>query len=209
MENETSNNKVVTGKFFTGARRFKEVIGSLWDGTKIPGGPYTYAQAFTILGIAIIGWITRGIWGSGGFGDLLVVVAVAVGAGFLLGRLPTSRRSPLKLISSAIYLLFHPGPGGRWKGAKIKLTPHAQRTQKKTKDQAKRDKKMARRNARKDDLPVERTLKGDMRIESSSQPTSSPSGGEDLGYGSSLHRLPIQSFEPSSGQPTRRTERTH
>lgn len=168
---QEKDNPVVVGHFYTSARFFKQVLGSLPDGTKIPGGPYTYTQIGTMLGILVGGWIFRGLWTTGsGFGDIFLLLAVAVGAGYLIAQLPHSRRNPLKLMGSAIILLTHPGPGGRWKGKPLRLSIKAQRIQREAK----------KRNAEDSETsPSE----GD---DKSSSTTSTITG---LGYGSSLHRL--------------------
>ena len=115
MEETKDDDRFMTGRFYTSARRFKQVLGSLPDGTKIPGGPYTYTQIGVMLGTLVLGWLTRGVWGSGSaIGDLIILIAIAVGAGFVVAKLPTSRRSPLRLLGSTFALLTHPGPGGRW-----------------------------------------------------------------------------------------------
>lgn len=168
---QEKDNSVVVGRFYTSARFFKQVLGSLPDGTKIPGGPYTYTQIGTMLGILVGGWILRGLWTTGsGFGDVFMLVAVAVGAGYLIAQLPHSRRNPLKLMGSAIILLTHPGPGGRWKGKPLRLSIKAQRIQREAK----------KRNA--EDSEASPSEDNDK----SSSTTSTITG---LGYGSSLHRL--------------------
>jgi hypothetical protein len=157
------------GRFYTSARFFKQVLGSLPDGTKIPGGPYTYTQISTMLGIVVGGWILRGLWTTGsGFGDILLLLAVAVGAGYLIAQLPQSRRTPLKLFGSAVTLLTHPGPGGRWKGKPLRLSVKAQKIQRE-----------AKKNAESNDPDHG---EGD----TSNTAAGNTSG---LGYGSSLHRL--------------------
>lgn len=133
------NDDQMVGRFYTSARRFKQVLGSLPDGTKIPGGPYTYTQIGVTLAIVVLGWLTRGIWGTDNtFGDLFILVILACGVGFVLGKLPASRRNPLKLMGSVLVLLTHPGPGGRWRGRALKLSPRAQRIQLATKTKAKK-----------------------------------------------------------------------
>lgn len=120
------------GRFYTAARRFKQVLGSLPDGTKIPGGPYTYGQVGILAGVLIVGWITRGIWGSGSvIGDFIILLAVAVGATILAGKLPGSRRKATGIMGSIWALLFHAGPGGHYKGRPLKLSIKAQRLQRK------------------------------------------------------------------------------
>lgn len=170
MAQEEKQTETVVGRFYTSARFFKQVFGSLPDGTKIPGGPYTYTQVGTMLGIIIGGWILRGVWTIGsGIGDIVLLLAVAVGAGYLIAQLPHSRRNPLKLFGSAIALLTHPGPGGRWKGKPLRLSFKAQRIQRQAKKRTTEDNQ------------VERIDDNDNGA--------TPSTTSGLGYGSSLHRL--------------------
>lgn len=127
---ESRNDHQMIGRFYTSARRFKEVLGSLPDGTKIPGGPYTYAQIGFMIGTLVLGWMTRALWGTdSAIGDLIILLAIAVGLGYLLGKMPASRRNPLKLLGSALVLLTHPRPGGNWRGRPLKMTIRAQKIQ--------------------------------------------------------------------------------
>lgn len=168
---QEKNNPEEFGRFYTSARFFKQVLGSLPDGTKIPGGPYTHTQIGTMLGIIVGGWILRGFWTTGsGFGDIFMLLAVAVGVGYLIAQLPASRRNPLKLVGSAITLLTHPGPGGRWKGKPLRFSVKAQRIQREAK----------KRNAEDSDPHLS---------EEDDKSSLTASNGTDLGYGSSLHRL--------------------
>lgn len=126
----SSNDHQMIGKFYTSARRFKQVMGSLPDGTPIPGGPYTYVQVATMVVSMIFGWVTRGLWGtSSTIGDLIVLLIFSAGISFLLGKLPSSRRSPLRLLGSVLVLALHPGPGGNWKGQALRLSRAAQQKQ--------------------------------------------------------------------------------
>lgn len=169
---DTRNGGQMTGRFYTSARRFKQVLGSLPDGTKIPGGPYTYSQIGVILGTLAVGWLARGIWGSdSAIRDLIILLAVAIGLGFLMGKLPPSRRNPLKLMGSVLVLLTHPGPGGKWRGKSLKLSTKAQKIQ--------RDKKQA------DKVSARASEHTRTRAASTTpEPLAEPAG-----YGSSLNRL--------------------
>lgn len=161
------------GRFYTKARFFKQVLGSLPDGTKIPGGPYTYPQVATMLTVLIGGWLVRPVWSTGSaFGDIILLIAIAFGSGYLISRLPASRRSPLKLIGSAVVLLTHPGPGGRWRGKPIRIPAKASRIQRAAVREAK----------------SRMTSGGEASIQQGTA-ASTHSVSNDLGYGSSMHRL--------------------
>lgn len=174
-ETQTTNREV--GRFYTSARFFKQVLGSLPDGTKIPGGPYTYSQMGTMLGVAIVGWMVRDIWSIGSvIADFLVLIVVAVGAGYGIGQMPSSRRNPLRLLGSALALVTHPGPGGRWRGRPLRLTRKAQNIQRETK----------------------KTAKAAASKEASETPEAPQEPPAELRYGSSLHRLIGASSERKS-----------
>lgn len=151
-----SKDQQTVGRFYTAARRFKQVLGSLPDGTKIPGGPYTYGQVGLLVGILFLGWITRGIWGSGGaIGDFVMLLAVAVGATILAGKLPGSRRKATGLIGSIWKLLFHPGAGGFYRGRPMRLSTKAQRVQRESIARVKAEKKVSNLTAPIGEQPVE------------------------------------------------------
>lgn len=169
---EAGNSTQMTGRFYTSARRFKQVLGSLPDGTKIPGGPYTYSQIGIMLAVLAGGWMIRGLWGtSSAIGDIIILLTVAVALGYLVGKLPPSRRNPLKVMGSCLALLTHPGAGGKWRGRGMKLNPKAQKIQ--------RQAKQATREAN--------------RERSRRKPTATSTAPENFdepaGYGSSLNRL--------------------
>lgn len=177
MEENQNDDRVMTGRFYTSARRFKQVLGSLPDGTKIPGGPYTYTQIGVMLGTLIAGWLTRGVWGSGSaVGDLIILIVISVGLGFIVAKMPASRRSPLRVLGSIFALLTHPGPGGHWKGQSLKLSRKAQKVQREQKNTAKA---AARAEKKGKKAPEEPTP----------EPSSAPAPVMPAGYGSSLNRL--------------------
>lgn len=163
----------LVGRFYTSARRFQQRLGAWPDGSKIPGGPYTYTQVVVMVGVLILGWATMGMWGSGSpVGSFIMLVIVAYGAGLLVGRMPKARRNILGLAGSGLALLTHPGAGGRYKGRPLRLSRKAQKIQREQKDDEKKsqqDKPEGRLAPKQSDLSPEVVL-----------PT---------GYGSSLNRL--------------------
>lgn len=177
MEEQPNDDRLMTGRFYTSARRFKQVLGSLPDGTKIPGGPYTYTQIAVIVGTFIVGWITRGVWSLGSaIGDFALLIVISVGLGFLIARMPSSRRSPLRMLGSMVALLAHPGPGGNWKGRAMKLSRKAQKIQRQQINTAKAEARAEKKSKK----PTEHQV-----VEA--QPAPAPA--TPAGYGSSLHRL--------------------
>lgn len=83
-------------KWFTGARKFPQLIGRTPDGGKLWGGPYTITQVIiAVVGIIIL-WNTTWLWARFSF-----VMNVLVGPGVLAaivwsaGKLPFGMRNPL------------------------------------------------------------------------------------------------------------------
>ena len=171
MADTQSDTNITVGRFYTSARKFQQRLGALPDGTKIPGGPYTYTQVGVMVGVVILGWLTRGVWGgSNGLFDLIGLVAVAWGAGWLVAKAPRGKRSVLSLVSSTFALLKHPGAGGRYKGQPIRLTQNAMKIHRQHKKQAKKKTQIC--------SPDDETQRA--------EPTEPPM---PAGYGSSLNRL--------------------
>lgn len=84
-------------KWFTRARRFPKLIGKTYEGTRIPGGPYTIAQAFVFGVLFVLMAAPPHPWAV--FGGLpqnaAFFVLVVLGGVFLTGRLPLGMRNPL------------------------------------------------------------------------------------------------------------------
>lgn len=94
----------LVGKFYTAARKFKQLIGQLPDGTTIPGGPYTLTQFVPALIIVVLFGLKAWIFGFGSMLSFLIqtgiIALIAVFSVFLLGKLPPTRRSIFHLIST-------------------------------------------------------------------------------------------------------------
>lgn len=171
MSESEDNEKVMVGRFYTSARKFKKRIGALPDGSKIWGGPYTYTQVGVMGTIAALGWLTKGIWGfSSTLTQGVLVVVVAYGAGLIAGKAPQGKRSILSLISSAWTLVSHPGEGGNYQGRPMRLSAQARKIQQQQKQQRKQDAKYKNRAASQPQAPEHETP-------------------PPAGYGSSLNRL--------------------
>lgn len=112
--------EVQVGRFYTAARKFKQLIGVLPDGTQIIGGPYTITQFVVALVVGGVLLLTRylGLWGGNLIADGLFIVIAAVGAGFLVGKLPVARRSLIHAATSALDLLMVESTG-YWRGRKM------------------------------------------------------------------------------------------
>lgn len=89
-----------TGRFYTASRNFKQLLGVFHDGTPIPGGPYTMTQVVVGVVVAIAAWMTRWAWGGHWLFDVPVTLAVAWGALWVTGKLPSSRRSVVNTLNS-------------------------------------------------------------------------------------------------------------
>ena len=105
-------NEVQIGRFYTGARKFKQLIGVFPDGTQIWGGPYTVTQFVLALVVALVGFGSRsiGLWGGNLIIDAFYVIVVAAAVGFGVGKLPVSRRSLVHMTSSVLDLLLVASP---------------------------------------------------------------------------------------------------
>ena len=112
--------EVQVGRFYTAARKFKQLIGVLPDGTQLAGGPYTVTQFVVALVVGGAGLLTRsmGLWGGNFIVDGLLIVAVGAGAGFLVGKLPVARRSLIHA-SYSVFELLMGEPAGYWRGKKL------------------------------------------------------------------------------------------
>lgn len=85
-------------KWYTRARKIPQMIGRTPDGTRIPGGPYTFTQVFAGVAAGGLLWLTPGVWARGGLlASAIVALAVIFGAVYLTGQLPPGMRNPLVL----------------------------------------------------------------------------------------------------------------
>lgn len=83
-------------KYYTRPRKIQHLVGRLPDGTRLPGGPYTLTQVAGAAGVLFVGAKTIDVWGIfGGLVDIGLLLAAAVAALFLLGRMRTGTRGPV------------------------------------------------------------------------------------------------------------------
>lgn len=129
MNTEPTPGRVIqVGKFYTAARKFKQLIGQLPDGSTIPGGPYTLTQFVPTLiliipyalKVRIFGWSSM----TAAILETAAVLALCAISIFVLGQLPPTRRSLFHLIITTPALLIS-NRNGYWQGKPIKL-PKAQ-----------------------------------------------------------------------------------
>jgi hypothetical protein len=120
-EHHEAARPVEVGRFFSGARNVKQLLGTFPDGTRIPGGPYTLSQFFVLLAVLIGGWITRPLWSIDLLSDLIVLGAAAFGLALLAGKLPGGRRNPVRMLTGAYGLLVRPR-SGLYRGRPMKTT---------------------------------------------------------------------------------------
>lgn len=109
-------------RYYTRSRRIRQLIGSLPDGTRIPGGPYTIPQVLGGFSVIGLGAATMSIWGAG-MNALLrpsLLFVAAYGAMWGLGRLRLGNRSPLALTLGAVAALRSPR-SGRYDGRPVAL----------------------------------------------------------------------------------------
>lgn len=118
----------LVGKFYTSARKFKQLIGQLPDGTMIPGGPYTLTQFVPALIIIVLFGIKIWIFGLGSFTSLLIqsIIVITISAVTVigLGKLPPTRRSIFHLASTTPALIYS-DPNGYWVGKPIEKNKHS------------------------------------------------------------------------------------
>lgn len=83
-------------KWFTGARKFPQLIGRTPDGGKLWGGPYTITQVVVAAIGALVLWNTSWLWMRFSLmGNLLAGPGVLVGIVWAVGKLPFGMRNPL------------------------------------------------------------------------------------------------------------------
>jgi hypothetical protein len=114
----STQNHVQTGRFYTAARKFQQLIGVTPAGETIPGGPYTVTQFIVGIVVLVLGFITRPLWSQGELTDVLFIAVAAVGATYALGRMPGSRRSIINLMNCWITLMTRPRTG-TYRGKKM------------------------------------------------------------------------------------------
>lgn len=127
--------EVKVGRFFTSARKFKQLIGVMPDGTSIPGGPYTVTQFVVALVVGAFGFLFRalGLWGGNFLVDTFVIAIFAAAAGYGVGKMPVARRSLVHMFTSCLDLFFVDA-GGYWRGEPLPshLVPAKTKTRPKT-----------------------------------------------------------------------------
>lgn len=114
----STQNHVQTGRFYTAARKFQQLIGVTPAGETIPGGPYTVTQFLVGIAVLVVGFLTRPLWSQGALTDVLFIAVAAVGATYGVGKMPGSRRSIINLINCWITLMSRPRTG-TYRGKKM------------------------------------------------------------------------------------------
>lgn len=117
----SNQDHVQTGRFYTAARKFQQLIGVTPAGEAIPGGPYTVTQFIVGIVVVVVGFISRPLWTQGAITDVLFIAAAAVGLTYGVGRMPGSRRSLINLINCSMALMFRPRTG-KYRGQKLPAT---------------------------------------------------------------------------------------
>lgn len=99
-------------RFYTRARRFPVMIGRFADGTRLPGGPYTFPQIVSAAIALLIALMTRGVWSRGNsLVDVLIAVAVAIGVAIMVGKIPAMHRSLTSVFFGMIHAYTRPRSG--------------------------------------------------------------------------------------------------
>lgn len=93
-------------KWYTRARKFPQLIGRTPDGTRIPGGPYTYTQVAAGVVTAVVLAQTTWLWAHGGLIlNATIFIGATIGAVFAAGKLTPGMRNPIVLASGALNLM--------------------------------------------------------------------------------------------------------
>ena len=125
-----SSSELEIVRWYTRARKFPQLIGRTPDGTKIPGGPYTFTQVVGAGVILLVGINTMSLWASYGLiGNAVLLLGAAYSGVLLLGRVPLGSRSPLAVSTGAVHALTAPRTG-RLAGRPVRVRrPHRIRHQ--------------------------------------------------------------------------------
>lgn len=114
------------GKFYTGTRKFKKVVGKFHDGTRIPGGPYTLTQ-FVVAGFtAIFLNVTKPVWspmaGGNPLFEIIVIIGLTIAVGWASGKIPATKRNPFTVALDVGKAVSAPA-AGKLQGKVVKIRP--------------------------------------------------------------------------------------
>lgn len=99
-------NEQRSAKWFTSARKFPQLIGRTPDGTQLWGGPYTITQLVVGAMVAVLLWLTPGLWAQFGLaGNIVVGPAILIGAVVAAGKLPFGMRNPVVVAGGWLHVL--------------------------------------------------------------------------------------------------------
>lgn len=99
-------------RWYTRARRFPQLIGRAPDGTRIPGGPYTFTQVIVTAMFLFAALKTVDWWGPFDLiGNVMTLALATVGVVWGLGRIPVGARNPLSSIDGLWRSLAAPRAG--------------------------------------------------------------------------------------------------
>lgn len=119
MSHDDASAEVV--RWYTRARRFPQLIGRTPDGTRIPGGPYTFTQVIGTAIFLILAVKTVDLWGRFDLiGNVVFGAGATVGVVWALGRIPVGARNPLSLFDGCCRAFTAPA-SGRVAGRQIRI----------------------------------------------------------------------------------------
>lgn len=102
----------MVARFWTSARRFPRLIGKTVNGDRIPGGPYTTAQAIGGFLTIWLLWETRPIWGWDQIiAEILMIAGAGWGMVWVLGKVPLNTKNPIILAGGLFGAVFSPRRG--------------------------------------------------------------------------------------------------
>ncbi len=117
----STQSQIQTGRFYTAARKFQQLIGVTPAGEAIPGGPYTITQVIVAVVILAGGFLSRPLWSVDVVADFLIIAAATVGITYIAGRMPRSRRSIINLMNCWAELMLR-SRHGKYRGKSMQTS---------------------------------------------------------------------------------------
>ncbi|MFB7896010.1 hypothetical protein ACFC1B_06745 [Streptomyces xiamenensis] len=110
---EDTGGEDMVGRSFTRSRRLPGMVGRLPGSAKpLIGGPYTLPQAGVMAAVIAVMAFNPQVWARFGLvPNLVILLAVPIGAGLLVRRMQGEGRSPWAVVSGAAGLLGSPRAG--------------------------------------------------------------------------------------------------
>ncbi|PPF32628.1 hypothetical protein [Pseudoclavibacter sp. AY1H1] len=121
MSTQAGHDITRVARFYTKSRRYPKMIGHA-GGARIPGGPYSFAQAIGAALTIALAWVTQNAWAPNTIVALFGAAVAGALVGFALRYLPVTNLNPMLLISAGAHAVFT-HQTGTYKGVKFRLKP--------------------------------------------------------------------------------------